>query len=126
MPDQKYTKEDFMSHAEVRWCPGCGDYAILAALQRVLPELGLSPEKHVFVSGIGCAGAHKLIATQPTTASHHVPELKPAVTIKPENLLRFGHLKRIAADPVNHIAPGRHAAHAMFSIVSPSVKRFST
>lgn len=47
---------DFANATEVRWCPGCGDYAILAALQRVLPELGLPPEKHVFVSGIGCAG----------------------------------------------------------------------
>lgn len=51
-----YKREDFTNSTEVRWCPGCGDYAILAALQRVLPELGLPPEKHVFVSGIGCAG----------------------------------------------------------------------
>ena len=49
-------KRDFTNQNEVRWCPGCGDYAILAAFQRMLPELGLSPEKHVFVSGIGCAG----------------------------------------------------------------------
>jgi 2-oxoglutarate ferredoxin oxidoreductase subunit beta len=46
----------FINKTEVRWCPGCGDYAILAALQRVLPELGRPPEQHVFVSGIGCAG----------------------------------------------------------------------
>lgn len=51
-----YKREDFQNTAEVRWCPGCGDYAILNALQRVLPELGLPPEKHVFISGIGCAG----------------------------------------------------------------------
>ncbi|MBA3535772.1 MAG: 2-oxoacid:ferredoxin oxidoreductase subunit beta [Tatlockia sp.] len=51
-----YTREDFTNSTEVRWCPGCCDYAILAALQRLLPELGLAPEKHVFVSGIGCAG----------------------------------------------------------------------
>lgn len=56
MPENKYTKDDFTSKNEVRWCPGCGDYAILAALQRTLPELGLPPEQHVFVSGIGCAG----------------------------------------------------------------------
>ncbi|KTD24818.1 2-oxoglutarate ferredoxin oxidoreductase beta subunit [Legionella lansingensis] len=52
----QYKREDFTNSTEVRWCPGCGDYAILAALQRLLPELGLPPEKHVFVSGIGCAG----------------------------------------------------------------------
>jgi 2-oxoglutarate/2-oxoacid ferredoxin oxidoreductase subunit beta len=51
-----YTREQFTNDNEVRWCPGCGDYAILSALQRVLPELGLPPEQHVFVSGIGCAG----------------------------------------------------------------------
>lgn len=51
-----YKREDFVNATEVRWCPGCGDYAILAALQRILPELGLAPEKHVFISGIGCAG----------------------------------------------------------------------
>lgn len=49
-------RADFVNETEVRWCPGCGDYAILAALQRILPELGLPPEQHVFVSGIGCAG----------------------------------------------------------------------
>jgi 2-oxoglutarate ferredoxin oxidoreductase subunit beta len=56
MTTKTYTREDFTNSTEVRWCPGCGDYAILMALQRLLPELGLPPEKHVFVSGIGCAG----------------------------------------------------------------------
>ncbi len=56
MEKSTYTREDFTHSNEVKWCPGCGDYAILAALQRVLPELGLAPERHVFVSGIGCAG----------------------------------------------------------------------
>ena len=51
-----YTREDFENDNEIRWCPGCGDYAILTALQRLLPELGLAPEQHVFISGIGCAG----------------------------------------------------------------------
>ncbi|KTD23703.1 2-oxoacid:ferredoxin oxidoreductase subunit beta [Legionella israelensis] len=51
-----YKREDFSNDNEVRWCPGCGDYAILAALQKALPEIGLPPEQHVFVSGIGCAG----------------------------------------------------------------------
>jgi 2-oxoglutarate ferredoxin oxidoreductase subunit beta len=50
------TKSDFQSSAETRWCPGCGDYAILAAVQGFLPELGIPPERTVFISGIGCAG----------------------------------------------------------------------
>jgi pyruvate/2-oxoacid:ferredoxin oxidoreductase beta subunit len=42
---------------EVRWCPGCGDYSILAAVQMLMPELGVRRENTVFVSGIGCAAA---------------------------------------------------------------------
>jgi 2-oxoglutarate/2-oxoacid ferredoxin oxidoreductase subunit beta len=51
----KLTMKDFKSDQEVRWCPGCGDYAILAAVQGFMPELGLERHKIVFVSGIGCA-----------------------------------------------------------------------
>ena len=51
----KLTKKDFATDQEVRWCPGCGDYAILAATQQVLPTLGVPREKVVIVSGIGCA-----------------------------------------------------------------------
>jgi 2-oxoglutarate ferredoxin oxidoreductase subunit beta len=51
----KQTKKDFTSSSEVRWCPGCGDYAILAAVQGFLPELGLRRENIVCVSGIGCS-----------------------------------------------------------------------
>ena len=51
----KQTKRDFTSDQEVRWCPGCGDYVILAAVQSFLPELGLKRENIVFVSGIGCS-----------------------------------------------------------------------
>ena len=51
----KLTMKDFKSDQEVRWCPGCGDYAILAALQSFMPELGIERERIVFVSGIGCA-----------------------------------------------------------------------
>ncbi len=49
------TAKDFASDQEVRWCPGCGDYAILAAVQKFMPELGLPRERVVFISGIGCA-----------------------------------------------------------------------
>jgi 2-oxoglutarate ferredoxin oxidoreductase subunit beta len=51
----RQTLKDFKSDQEVRWCPGCGDYAILAAVQSFLPELGLKRENIVFVSGIGCS-----------------------------------------------------------------------
>jgi 2-oxoglutarate ferredoxin oxidoreductase subunit beta len=50
-----YTKRDFQTDQEVRWCPGCGDYAILSAVQSVFPELGIPRENLVVVSGIGCS-----------------------------------------------------------------------
>lgn len=49
------TKKDWTSDQEVRWCPGCGDYGILQAVQMLLPELGVRPENTVFISGIGCS-----------------------------------------------------------------------
>ncbi|MCB9858009.1 MAG: 2-oxoacid:ferredoxin oxidoreductase subunit beta [Phycisphaerales bacterium] len=49
------TAKDFASDQEIRWCPGCGDYAILAQVKKVMPELGIPLEKMVFVSGIGCS-----------------------------------------------------------------------
>ncbi|HUZ82233.1 MAG TPA: 2-oxoacid:ferredoxin oxidoreductase subunit beta [Gaiellaceae bacterium] len=49
------TSKDFHTDQQVRWCPGCGDYAILAAMQSFVPELGIERERLVFISGIGCA-----------------------------------------------------------------------
>jgi 2-oxoglutarate ferredoxin oxidoreductase subunit beta len=62
MPDRTFpnpvaplTRKDFVSDQTVRWCPGCGDFAILAQVQKVMPTFGLPKEKIVFVSGIGCS-----------------------------------------------------------------------
>ncbi len=49
------TKKDWISDQEVRWCPGCGDYGIMQAVQQLMPELGMAPENTVFISGIGCS-----------------------------------------------------------------------
>jgi 2-oxoglutarate ferredoxin oxidoreductase subunit beta len=51
----KPSRKDFVSDQDVRWCPGCGDYAILAQVQKVMPELGVARENTVFISGIGCS-----------------------------------------------------------------------
>ena len=53
--ESKLTRKDFATDQDVRWCPGCGDYAILASVQKVLPELGIPKERFVWVSGIGCS-----------------------------------------------------------------------
>jgi 2-oxoglutarate ferredoxin oxidoreductase subunit beta len=73
------TRKDFASDQPVRWCPGCGDYAILAQTQRVLPGLGVPKENIVFVSGIGCSsrfpyyvdsyGFHSIHGRAPTVAT---------------------------------------------------------
>ena len=76
---QTLSRKDFVSSQEVRWCPGCGDYAILAQMQKVLPEIGVPREKIVFVSGIGCSsrfpyyintyGIHSIHGRAPTIAT---------------------------------------------------------
>lgn len=73
------TRKDFSSGQEVRWCPGCGDYAILAAVQGLLPELGVARENMVVISGIGCSsrfpyymntyGMHSIHGRAPTIAT---------------------------------------------------------
>ena len=79
MEAPKLTRKDFISDQEVRWCPGCGDYAILAQMQKVLPEVGVARENIVFVSGIGCSsrfpyymntyGIHSIHGRAPTIAT---------------------------------------------------------
>ena len=76
---QTLTRKDFASDQEVRWCPGCGDYAVLSAVQGVMPELGIPRERIVFVSGIGCSsrfpyymntyGFHSIHGRAPAIAS---------------------------------------------------------
>ena len=78
-PPTALTRKDFMSDQLVRWCPGCGDYAILATMQRVLPELGIERKDIVFISGIGCSsrfpyymntyGVHSIHGRAPTLAT---------------------------------------------------------
>ncbi len=75
----KLARKDFISSNDVRWCPGCGDYAILAMMQSTLPNLGIPKEKFVFVSGIGCSsrfpyymntfGFHSIHGRAPTFAT---------------------------------------------------------
>jgi 2-oxoglutarate ferredoxin oxidoreductase subunit beta len=77
--NNKVAKENFGSDQEVRWCPGCGDYAILAQMKKVLPGIGVPKEKVVFVSGIGCSsrfpyyldtyGFHSIHGRAPTIAT---------------------------------------------------------
>ncbi|KAA3656090.1 MAG: 2-oxoacid:ferredoxin oxidoreductase subunit beta [Chloroflexi bacterium] len=75
----KLTRKDFVSDQTVRWCPGCGDYAILATIQRVLPDIGVPKKNIAFISGIGCSsrfpyymdtyGIHSIHGRAPTLAT---------------------------------------------------------
>jgi 2-oxoglutarate/2-oxoacid ferredoxin oxidoreductase subunit beta len=100
---QPLTKKDFSSDQEVRWCPGCGDYAILATVQGVMPELGVPKENLVFVSGIGCAarfpyymntyGFHSIHGRAPAIAtgiSASRPDLKVFVITGDGDALSIG------------------------------------
>ena len=74
-----YKRTDLQSDQEVKWCPGCGDYTILASVQNFMAEMGISKEKIVFVSGIGCAarfpyymntyGVHSIHGRAPAVAT---------------------------------------------------------
>lgn len=78
-PPEKLTGRDYATDQEVRWCPGCGDYAILKSVQNTLAQLQADPDKTVFVSGIGCAarfpyymetyGFHTIHGRAPTVAT---------------------------------------------------------
>jgi 2-oxoglutarate ferredoxin oxidoreductase subunit beta len=73
------TRKDFVSNQDVRWCPGCGDYAVLAQVQKLLPTLGIPRENFAFISGIGCSsrfpyymetyGMHSIHGRAPAIAS---------------------------------------------------------
>ena len=71
------TKADFSSDQETRWCPGCGDYAVLASVQSFMPELGIPPDRIVFVTGIGCAG--RFVYYMDTYGMHGIHGRAPAL-----------------------------------------------
>jgi 2-oxoglutarate ferredoxin oxidoreductase subunit beta len=75
--DAELSRKDFTSDQEVRWCPGCGDYAILAAIQGFMPTLGIKRENTVFVSGIGCAA--RLPYYMNTYGMHSIHGRAPAI-----------------------------------------------
>jgi 2-oxoglutarate ferredoxin oxidoreductase subunit beta len=100
---QVLTRKDFVSDQEVRWCPGCGDYSILAQTQRLMPELGIPRENIVFISGIGCSsrlpyymntyGFHSIHGRAATIASGlktSRPELSVWVTTGDGDALSIG------------------------------------
>lgn len=117
------TRKDFTSDQEVRWCPGCGDYAILAAFQGLMPEMGIKRENTVIISGIGCAsrfpyyvdsyGMHSIHGRAPSIATGVAtsrPDLGVWVVTGDGDALSIG---------------GNHLIHAMRRNVNMTIMLFN-
>ena len=90
------TKKDWTSDQEVRWCPGCGDYSILTAVQMLMPELGVRREDTVFVSGIGCSSRFPYYMNTYGVHSIHgrAPAMATGIAVSRPDLARVGHHRR--------------------------------
>ena len=85
MPELSF--KDYATDQEVRWCPGCGDYSILKAVQRSLAEAGAKPENTVFVSGIGCSS--RLPYHVDTYGFHTIHGRAPAIAKSTATIIRW-------------------------------------
>lgn len=105
------TKKDFTSDQEVRWCPGCGDYAVLATVQGLLPDLGLAREDIVFVSGIGCSSRFPYYVDTYGFHSIHgrAPAIAAGITVTRPDLKVFV----VTGDGDGLSIGGNHLIHAM-------------
>lgn len=117
------SRKDFESGQEVRWCPGCGDYSILAALQSVLPELGVEPHKMVFVSGIGCSS--RLPYYMNTYGVHSIHGRAPAVATGVAMTRPDLHVFVIGGDGDMLSIGGNHLIHALRRNVNLKILMFN-
>lgn len=105
------TRKDFTSNQEVRWCPGCGDYSILAQVQRVLPELGIPREKYVFISGIGCSSRFPYYMD--TYGLHSIHGRAPAVATGVKAMRPDLHVWVVTGDGDGLSIGGNHFLHVL-------------
>jgi len=117
------TRKDFESDQEVRWCPGCGDYGILAAIQFVLPELGVKPDEMVFVSGIGCAA--RLPYYMNTYGVHSIHGRAPAIATGVALTRPDLHVWVIGGDGDMLSIGGTHLIHALRRNVNLKILMFN-
>jgi len=117
------TRKDFVSDQEVRWCPGCGDYAILAQMQKVLPQLHVPHENIVFISGIGCSSRFPYYVETYGFHSIHGRALTLATglkTVRPELTVFV-----ITGDGDGMSIGGNHLLHAMRRNIDLNVVLFN-
>lgn len=111
MSELKLTKKDFTSDQEVRWCPGCGDYSILATMQSFLPEMNVARENIVFVSGIGCSSRFPYYME--TYGMHSIHGRAPAIATGLATARPDLHVFVITGDGDALSIGGNHLIHAL-------------
>lgn len=121
--EKKLTRKDFVSDQEVRWCPGCGDYSILAALQMMLPDIGVHPDNMVFISGIGCSSRFPYYMNTYGMHSIHgrAPAIATGVAVSRPDL----HTWVIGGDGDMLSIGGNHLIHALRRNVNLKILMFN-
>jgi len=117
------TKKDWTSDQEVRWCPGCGDYSILTAVQMLMPELGVKREDTVFVSGIGCSSRFPYYMN--TYGLHSIHGRAPAIATGLAVARPDLHVWVITGDGDGLSIGGNHLIHALRRNVDLTIVLFN-
>jgi 2-oxoglutarate ferredoxin oxidoreductase subunit beta len=121
--DVVQTKKDFTSGSEVRWCPGCGDYAILAAVQGFMPELGIRRENVVCISGIGCSSRFPYYLD--TFGMHSIHGRAPAIATGLATSRPDLHVLVITGDGDALSIGGNHLIHVLRRNVNMTILLFN-
>ncbi len=121
--DQKQTGKEYTSSQEVRWCPGCGDYAVLKAVQSFLPDLGLRRENIVFVSGIGCSSRFPYYLD--TYGMHSIHGRAPAIATGIATAREDLSVWVVTGDGDALSIGGNHLIHAMRRNVNMTILLFN-
>ncbi len=122
-PLGKLTLKDFTSDQEVRWCPGCGDYAILKTVQKLMPELDVPRENHVFVSGIGCSSRFPYYMN--TYGFHTIHGRAPAIATGVKLANPELHVWVITGDGDGFSIGGNHMLHVLRRNVNLQILLFN-
>jgi len=117
------TRKDWASDQEVRWCPGCGDYSILAAVQLALPDMGVRREEVVFVSGIGCAARFPYYMN--TYGMHSIHGRAPAIATGLAMARPDLHVFVVSGDGDALSIGGNHLIHALRRNVNLTILLFN-
>lgn len=121
--EAKQSMKDFKSDQEVRWCPGCGDYAVLAAVQGFMPDLGLAKENIVFVSGIGCSSRFPYYMN--TYGMHSIHGRAPAIATGLASSRRDLSVWVVTGDGDALSIGGNHLIHALRRNVNLKILLFN-